>query len=161
MDCPCCGESCGRKLWGEQQWSARDPYMNDWLWTCRVCAVAKPINHRWARYHCKRFMQYMQSAFHFGLYAAMFSYRAVHRNSYHQKHHNNAAFNFGHANGALMANCVLGRVSSRSYDTYYGGGRFFESFIGFLRDSPDNQHLVTMVEAATWHLQLGSYSLPF
>lgn len=33
----------------------------------------------------------------------MFSYRELHRNSYHHKHHNTAAFNFGHANGALMA----------------------------------------------------------
>ena len=50
-------------------------------------------------------------------------------------------------------NVVLGKeVASELFQTYYGGGRFYEGFLGWLRNNGGGDELISMIEAASWHL---------
>eukprot|EP00435_Cladocopium_sp_Y103_P064981 s106_g26.t1 len=133
MECPACKEVCGRKLWADQQWTAKDPLANDWLWTCKACVLTKPCHYHFAVYHLKRFVRYLSAAYSLGIYAKMQAYSMVHKNVNHDSKHRSGGLNCGHAVGALFANAVLGpEVASQLFQTYYGGGRFHESFLGFM-----------------------------
>ena len=139
-----------------------DPLANDWLWTCRKCVLTKPCHYNFTVYHVKRFKWYLDTSYHLGIYAKMqASYTMIHRNVYHDSKHKSRGLTVGHGVGGLFANAVLGEASEVLYTTYYGGGRLYEAFIGWLQcqnsDKAETEQLIAFMEASTWHLYLGSY----
>eukprot|EP00435_Cladocopium_sp_Y103_P063124 s1080_g24.t1 len=154
MQCPNCKEVCGRKFWADQQWTAKDPFANDLLWTCKACVMTKPCHYDFVIYHLKRLVRYLNAACNLGLFVQICTYRCEHQKVNHELNHRKNELNCGHAVGALFANVVLGpEVASEVFETtYYGGGRFHESFLGWLRKSGRADDLVSMIEASSWHL---------
>eukprot|EP00435_Cladocopium_sp_Y103_P020568 s1590_g5.t1 len=118
--------------------------------------MTKPRHYDFAIYHLKRLVRYLNAAYNLGLFVQICTYRCEDQNVNHLLNHRNGGLNCGHAVGALFVNVVLGpEVASEVSETYYGGGRFHESFLGWLRKSRKSgraDDLVSMIEAASWNL---------
>ena len=103
MECPACREFLGSKFWADQQRAAKDPFVNDWLWTCRSCAKSKACHYDYSMYHLKRYVKYLNAAFSFGLFAQIWTYRSVHQNSHHESNHRQNGLNCGHKSRSVTS----------------------------------------------------------